>query len=91
MQRKNSSGSSPGIPLFLRPRALRPPAAAEYLGTTPGNIEALMRSGVLKYKLIAGVRVVMTEELDRYIESLPDETGKLHEPRQATLARKKAA
>jgi hypothetical protein len=83
----NTSGSSPGIPLFLRPRALRPPAAADYLGTTPGNIEALMRTGVLRYKLIAGVRIVMVEELDRYIESLPDATGKLHEPRQATLAR----
>ena len=94
MQRKNpnqASGTSPTIPLFLRPRALRPPAAADYLGTTPGNIEFLFRTGALRYKLLAGVRVVLVEELDRYIESLPDGTGKLHEPRQATLARKKVA
>jgi len=96
MQRKNPSqvsGSSPGVPLFLRPRALRPPAAADYLGTTPGNIEALMRSGDLKFKLVAGVRVVLVEELDRYIESLPDATGALHDrhPVAATEARKLAA
>ncbi len=90
-QTNNTSGTSPTVPLFLRPRALRPPAAADYLGTTPGHIEALMRSGDLHYKLIAGVRVVTVEELDRYIESLPDATGKLHEPRQATLARRRLA
>jgi hypothetical protein len=85
---KNSSPSS--VQLFLRPRALRPPAAADYLGTTPGNIEAMMRSGVLRYKLVAGVRVVMVEELDRYIESLPDETGPRLEPVAATAARRAA-
>lgn len=88
---KHSSNSPDSARIFLQPRALRPPEAAAYLGTTPGNIEALMRSGDLHYKLIAGVRVVMVEELDRYIESLPDATGKLHEPRLATLARKKVA
>jgi hypothetical protein len=50
-----------------------------------------MRSGTLRYKLIAGVRVVTVEELDRFIDSLPDQTGKLNEPIAATEARKKAA
>jgi len=50
-----------------------------------------MRTGALKYKLIAGVRVVLREELDNYVENLPDDTGKLNEPRQATLARRRLA
>jgi len=79
--------------LFIRPRAFRPPEAAVYLSTTAGNIEALMRSGDLRYKLIAGVRVVAVQELDRYFDSLPDQSGKLTErhPVAATEARKATA
>ena len=85
----NDKNKTPGnTVLFLRPRALRPPAAGAYLSTTSGNIEFLFRTGALKYKLIAGVRVVLVEELDRYIESLPDETGPRREPKQATKARR---
>ncbi len=88
MQRKTQVSSAASSPCVW-PRALRPDLAAVYLSTTPGNVETLMRSGELRYKLIAGVRVVTLEELDRYIKSLPDSSGKLHESRQATLARKK--
>jgi excisionase family DNA binding protein len=96
MQRKNSSqtsgSSSPGsVPLFLRPRALRPPAAADYLGTTPGNIEQLMRDGVLPFRVLGQVRVIAIEDLDAYLDSLPKQTGKLREPVKATEARRVAA
>jgi len=86
-----TSGSSPGVPLFLRPRALRPPAAAAYIGGTAGLIEQLWRDGELPYRLVGGVRVVLVEDLDAYLDGLEKKTGKLHEPRQATLARKAAA
>jgi excisionase family DNA binding protein len=85
-----SSISSPTVPLFLRPRALRPPAAADYLGTTPGNIEQLMRDGVLPFRVLGQVRVIAIEDLDAYLDSLPKQTGKLREPVAATLARKAA-
>jgi hypothetical protein len=52
--RKNSSQSSSSsttVPLFLRPRALRPPAAA-YLGTTPFAIEEAWRNETLKYRQV---------------------------------------
>jgi hypothetical protein len=94
MQRKNlsqTSGTSPTIPLFLRPRALRPPAAADYLGTTPGNIEQLMRDGILPFRVLGQVRVIAIEDLDAYLDSLPKQTGKLREPVAATQARKEAA
>jgi excisionase family DNA binding protein len=77
--------------LFLRPRALRPPAAAEYLGTTPGNIEQLMRDGVLPFRVLGQVRVIAIEDLDAYLDSLPKQTGKLREPVAATEARRAAA
>jgi hypothetical protein len=84
------SGSSPGIPLFLRPRALRPPAAADYLGTTPGNIEQLMRDGVLSFRVLGQVRVIAIEDLDAYLDSIPKQTGKLRHPVAATAARRAA-
>ena len=78
MQRKSvSSGTSPGVPLFLRPRALRPPAAADYLGTTPGNIEQLIRDGVLPFRVLGQVRVIAIEDLDKYFDSLATQEGKL--------------
>ena len=86
-----ASGTSPTIPLFLRPRALRPPAAADYLGTTPGNIEQLMRDGVLPFRVLGQVRVIAIEDLDQYLDSLPKQTGKLREPVAATEARRAAA
>jgi excisionase family DNA binding protein len=86
-----ASGTFPTIPLFLRPRALRPPAAADYLGTTPGQIEQLMRDGVLPFRVLGQVRVIAIEDLDAYLDSLPRQTGKLREPVAATEARRVAA
>jgi hypothetical protein len=86
-----TSGTSPGIPLFLRPRALRPPAAADYLGTTSGNIEQLMRDGILPFRVLGQVRVIAVEDLDQYLDSLPKQTGKLREPVAATAGRREAA
>ena len=92
-QRRNSNHASSTpltIPLFLRPRALRPPAAADYLGTTLGNIEQLMREGVLPFRVLGQVRVIAIEDLDQYLDSLPKQTGKLREPVAATEARRAA-
>ncbi|SRR5216684_1042182 len=92
MQRKNlsqTSGTSPTIPLFLRPRALRPPDAARYIGGTAGLIEQLWRDGMLPYRLVGGVRVALVEDLDAYLDSLEKKTGKLSDrhPVAATQAR----
>ena len=85
-----TSGTSPSVPLFLRPRALRPPAAADYLGTTPGNIEQVMRDGVLPFRVLGQVRVIAIEDLDAYLDSLPKQSGKLRGTVQATGARRTA-
>jgi hypothetical protein len=66
--------------LHVRPRALRPVAAAAYLGTTPFAIEELWRDGKLKYRQIGGPdgpRVSTIEQLDEYLKSLPEQTGVL--------------
>jgi len=77
---------SDGVVVFVQPRALRPPEAGKYIAGTRGLIESPMRG--LKYKLIGGSRAVLIEELDRYLESLPDETGPRREAHQATAARR---
>ena len=73
----NASGSSPTFALVLRPRGLRPPAAAAYLGTTPFHIEELMRSGELPFRIVGGARVIAVEDLDKYFDSLTAQAGKL--------------
>ena len=72
----SSSGSSPDIPLFL-PRGMRPNIAAHYLGCTPFHIEELMRNGILPFRILGGQRVVDVEDLDKYFESLPKQTGRV--------------
>jgi hypothetical protein len=47
------------------------------LGTSPRQIEDLMREGVLPFRVLGKVRVVEIADLDRYIDSLPKQTGKL--------------
>src|SRR5216683_1404995 len=79
MQRKNlsqTSGTSPTVVVSLRPRGLRPPAAAAYLGCTPFAIEEAMRSGALRFRIVGGCRVVAIKDLDRYFESIQPQTGK---------------
>jgi len=70
---------------------MRPPLASLYIGGTAGLIEQLWRDGGLPFVLVGGVRVALREDLDNYLAGLEKKTGKLHEPRQATLARKLAA
>jgi hypothetical protein len=82
MARKNSnsynaSGSSPTFVLSIRPRGLRPPAAAAYLGCTAFAIEELMRSGELSFRIVGGARVIAVEDLDKYFDSLAAQAGKL--------------
>lgn len=72
------SGSSPGsVMLYVRPRGLRPPAAALYLGTTPFHVEELMRDGALPFRIVGGARVIAIEDLDGYFESIPKLSGRL--------------
>jgi excisionase family DNA binding protein len=73
----NTSGTSPTFTLVLRPRGLRPPAAAAYLGTTSFHIEELMRSGELPFRIVGGARVIAVEDLDKYFDSLTPQAGKL--------------
>ena len=73
-----TSGSSPtSVTLHLRQLGLRPPASAAYLGTTPFHIEELMRDGVLPFRIVGGARVIAIEDLDKYFESIPKQTGRL--------------
>ena len=72
-----TSGTSPTLALVLRPRGLRPPAAAAYLGTTSFFVEQLMRSGELSFRIVGGARVIAVEDLDKYFDSLAAQAGKL--------------
>jgi hypothetical protein len=63
------------VVISIRPRALRPPAAAAYLGCTPNLIEDLWRDGILPFRILGGQRVVDVQDLDKYFESLPKQTG----------------
>ena len=65
------------IVISVRPRACRPPQAAAYLGCTPGLIEDLWRDGILPFRILGGQRVVDVEDLDKYFESLPKQTGRV--------------
>lgn len=54
------------------PRGLRVPEAAAYSGTTPWHIRTAIWTGRLKaYRAGKGI-VVLREELDRYLSSLPE-------------------
>jgi hypothetical protein len=74
------------------PRAMRPPLAALYIGGTEGLIEQLWRDGLLPFRLVGGVRVVLRGELDEYVSGLEKKTGKLSDrhPVAATAARRVA-
>lgn len=72
------AGPSPSsLTLYLHPLGLRPPAAAAYLGTTPFHIEELMRDGALPFRIVGGARVIAIEDLDKYFEAIPKQTGRL--------------
>jgi hypothetical protein len=80
LQRKNPnqvSGTSPTVVLSLRPRGLRPPSAAAYLGCTPFAIEEAWRNGTLKFRVIGGTRVSTTEQLDEWFDTFPEQSGKM--------------
>jgi predicted site-specific integrase-resolvase len=63
----------------MTPRALRPDAAAQYLGVTPFRIEEWMRDGLLEFIVPPGsdARVILVETLDSFIASLPRQKGTL--------------
>jgi hypothetical protein len=71
------SGTSPTISLSIQPRAHRPPGCAAYVGCTPFAIEEAWRDGSLKYLVIGGSRVSTTQQLDEWIDSLEEQSGRL--------------
>jgi hypothetical protein len=78
--RKNpneASGTSPTVVPLLRPRGLRPPAAAAYLGTTPFEIEEATRSSALPFHIVGGACVIAVADLDKFFDSIQPRTGKL--------------
>jgi len=80
MQRNHlsqTSGTPPTITLSIRPRGLRPPGCAAYVGCTPFAIEEAWRDGSLKYLVIGGSRVSTTKQLDEWMDSFEEQSGKL--------------
>lgn len=73
-----TSGPFPNAKVPLKGGGLRPPAAAAYLGSTPFHVEELMRDGILLFRFVGGARVISIEDLDKYFESIPKQTGRLH-------------
>jgi hypothetical protein len=72
---------SAGVPQPINdcwPRGLRVPLAARYCGCTEGAISKAQQDGKLKY-LVApdGAKVSTREHLDSWMESWPEQTGKL--------------
>ena len=79
-----------GVPGW--PRWMSIPCASAYLSRTTGFVEARLRAGEIPFHIKdAEERVIDRLELDMWIAKQPKMTGKLREPRQATLARKRAA
>ncbi len=80
-----------GIPAW--PRLMRIPCGASYLGKTVGWLEAKLRSGEIAYILddSAAERLVDRLKLDEWITKQVSRTGKLREPKAATVARLGAA
>ena len=75
MAHRSSNSNESKIVISVRPRAFRPPQAALYLGCTANLIEDLWRDGILPFRILGGQRVVDVQDLDRYFESLPKQTG----------------
>jgi hypothetical protein len=67
------------VVVHLTPRALRPDAAAQYLGVTPYRVEEWMREGLLEFIVPPGSdsRIILVETLDKFIASLPRQKGAL--------------
>ena len=61
----------------ITPRALRPPAIAAMCGCTPFAIEEAMRDGSLKFKMIGGARVCTPEQIEEWLDNIPEQLGKL--------------
>jgi hypothetical protein len=63
----------------ITPKALRPDAAAVYLGVSPFRIEEWMREGLLEYVIPPGTdtRVIPVAVLDKFLASLPRQKGTL--------------
>jgi len=81
-----------GVGLPGWPRLLRIPCAAAYAGKTVGFIEASLRAGEIPYVIDGSQeRVIERTDLDKWIDRLPRQTGKLRHPVAASEARKLAA
>ena|ERR1700674_5141157 len=63
------------------PRLLDVPRCADYLSTTCGFVEALMRSGELQFLIVGSKRVVEKADLDAWCDKQQKKTGKLREPK----------
>lgn len=78
-----------GVELPYWPRLLSIPYAAAYLSRSTGFVEARLRAGEIPYLIDdSSERVIDRLELDAWIDKQPRRTGKLREPKQATLARR---
>jgi hypothetical protein len=74
---KHLSNESAAVRLHVTARALRPPAIAVMVGCTAFAVEEAWRDGSLKYKLIGGARVSTTEQVEDWLGSIPEQSGKL--------------
>jgi hypothetical protein len=58
--------------ISVPPRGLRVPEAAAYAGTTPWHIRTAIWTGKLKAYRAGKYLIVLREELDHYLSSLPE-------------------
>jgi len=72
-----SRSNTNNIVIHVSPRALRPPAIAAMVGCTAFAVEEAWRDGSLKYKLIGGARVSTTEQIEDWLGSIPEHSGKM--------------
>src|SRR5690349_19876874 len=77
--RRKDGASTERVVMQLAPRALRPDAAAHYLGVTPYRVEEWMREGLLEFIVPPGSdsRIILVETLDKFIVGLPRQKGAL--------------
>ena len=67
----------PSVQFVLTPAVLCIPDCAKFLGTTPNFIEVEMREGRLAFYFYGGKRVVRVDELQRWLGTQQEQSGKL--------------
>ena len=72
MKSKNTLPVSPSNSALVSPRGLRVGDAANYAGTSHWHIRTAVWTGKLKARRAGKVLLILRDDLDQYLDSLPE-------------------